>query len=88
MKWGMNVSERVFTMKDLNLCIVENRIHEAFGAGTACVVSPVKAISFKDEEFAIPVPEKGLAVKLVNHILGIQYGDIESPYRVKINDLL
>ncbi|KAL0476852.1 branched-chain amino acid aminotransferase [Acrasis kona] len=87
-EWGMNVSERVFTMKDLNLCIVENRIHEAFGAGTACVVSPVKAISFKDEEFAIPVPEKGLAVKLVNHILGIQYGDIESPYRVKINDLL
>jgi branched-chain amino acid aminotransferase len=87
-EWGMNVSERIFTMKDLTTCIVENRIHEAFGAGTACVVSPVKAISFKGEEFAIPVPEKGLAVKLMNHILGIQYGEIPSPYRVRVSDLL
>ncbi len=38
--------------------VKENRIYEAFGAGTAAIVSPVKSFNFDGEVYQIPIEEE------------------------------
>jgi branched-chain amino acid aminotransferase len=52
---NIRVSERRQTMKQLIAAINAGRVLEAFGAGTACVVSPVKEINFKGTAYDIPL---------------------------------
>ena len=42
----------------------ENRIYEAFGAGTAAIVSPVASFNFEGEVFDIPIEKEYNAGKL------------------------
>lgn len=76
---GWKVSERKYTMQDLADASKEGRLLEAFGSGTAAVVSPVRAISWKgqlvncglkDNEETGPV-----ALKMKEWIEARQYGD-------------
>lgn len=49
-EWGeFKVSERKLTMPELRDAVKENRVKEVFGAGTACIVSPVKMIEYQGE---------------------------------------
>jgi len=75
------VNERKYTLKELMEAAEEGRIIEAFGSGTAAVVSPVKAFAFKDKEYAIPLdkldPTKmagKLTQRVADAIVSIQYG--------------
>jgi branched-chain amino acid aminotransferase len=78
---GWNVVERKFTMHELDEAANEGRLIEAFGSGTAAIVSPVRSISWrgklvncglKDHE------ESGeIATKMKNWIEARQYGDDE-----------
>ena len=43
------VTERKMTMPQLREAVKENRVLEVFGAGTACIVSPVKTIEYLGE---------------------------------------
>lgn len=43
------MSESTVTMNDLIKGLRENRVYEVFGAGTACVVSPVSRILYNDK---------------------------------------
>jgi hypothetical protein len=52
---NIRVSERRQTMKQLIAAMDAGRVLEAFGAGTACVVSPVKEINFKGTAYSIPL---------------------------------
>ena len=52
---NIRVSERRQTMKQLIAAMDAGRVLEAFGAGTACVVSPVKEINFKGTAYDIPL---------------------------------
>lgn len=52
---------------------------EAFGAGTAAIVSPIKAISYKGKEYSVPLdpsdPNAGagkLTARLADAIMAIQ----------------
>ncbi|EGG20728.1 branched-chain amino acid aminotransferase [Cavenderia fasciculata] len=88
-KWGeFKVSERAFTMSELARAIKEGRVKEAFGAGTAAIVSPIKSISYKGEEYPIPIDAaKGagpLTSRIADTIMGIQYGEIESDWSVLV----
>lgn len=55
---GLKVTERKFTIDELAKAAAEKRVIEAFGCGTAAVVSPVKAIYYKGTEYEIPINEK------------------------------
>jgi branched-chain amino acid aminotransferase len=59
---------------------------EAFGAGTAAVVSPVKGILYEGEEIHIPTGDKAgpLALRLWKALGDIQYGRIEHPWSVLV----
>ena len=58
-KWGeFKVTEKQFKIDELIKALKEKRVIEAFGAGTAAVVSPVKKLHFKGEDFAVPINDK------------------------------
>eukprot|EP01086_Lenisia_limosa_P003820 TRINITY_DN1853_c0_g1_i2.p1 TRINITY_DN1853_c0_g1~~TRINITY_DN1853_c0_g1_i2.p1 ORF type:complete len:405 (-),score=164.19 TRINITY_DN1853_c0_g1_i2:52-1086(-) len=81
-KWGdFKVTEKVFTMKDLAEAIEEGRVIEAFGCGTACIVTPIKNINYQGVDYAVPLnPKKPesqageLTERLLNAIQDVQYG--------------
>lgn len=89
-KWNeFKVTERVHTMVEIEKAVQEKRMIEMFGAGTAAIVSPVKAINYKDRDLVIPLDPsdpKSQAGKLTKRfadtIMGIQYGEIESDWSV------
>jgi len=78
---GWRVSERKFTMKDLADASAEGRLIEAFGAGTAAIVSPIRAISWRGQLVQCglrPDQESGeIATKMKNWMEARQYGDDE-----------
>jgi len=88
-KWKQyKVKEENFTIQDLISAAKENRILEAFGSGTAAVISPVKGIEYRDQYYDIPIPNGTageLAQKLWDSIIDIQYGNSESDWSVVIN---
>lgn len=59
-----------------------------FGAGTACIVSPVASIHYKDE-IVIKIPtgsqENPLYRRLERALTSIQYGRVEHPWAVPID---
>jgi len=83
-QWGeFDVVERDFTIQDMIAAVNEGRLHEAFGAGTAAIVSPIESIHYKGQDYKIPVvAELGsgkLAKRLLDSILAIQYGEVSQP---------
>ncbi|KAF9377207.1 branched-chain-amino-acid aminotransferase [Podila verticillata] len=86
-QWGeFKVSERKFTMKDLVKADKEGRIIEMFGAGTACIVCPIKKIHYEGHDIHVPLDpsdktsQAGKLTKRINDaIMDIQYGDKEGP---------
>jgi len=78
---GWIISERKYTMGELSEASKDGRLLEAFGAGTAAVVSPVRNISWKGDlvECGLrPNQEAGeIAQKMKDWIEARQYGDEE-----------
>jgi branched-chain amino acid aminotransferase len=86
------VSERSMTMPELRDLIKADRVVEMFGAGTACVVSPIKEIGYMGEDLKIPLDpndsssQAGPYTKRFNDAINaIQYGEVEHPWSVVIN---
>ncbi|KAG1953364.1 branched-chain-amino-acid aminotransferase, cytosolic isoform X2 [Pimephales promelas] len=82
-KWGeFKVSERYLTMADLQKALVENRVREMFGSGTACVVSPVGRILYQGKNLHIPCEGSfpPIASRLLNELTDIQYGRTPSDW--------
>jgi len=80
-KWGeFTVSERDFTIQEVIAAIRENRMIEAFGAGTAAIVSPNESISYKGTDYKVPIDSSlnsgKLTKRLLDSILAIQYGEV------------
>lgn len=80
--WGeFKVTEREFTMDDLLHASQENRIKELFGAGTACVVSPVNRILYEGQNILIPTMENlDITKRFYDELTAIQYGRTPSPW--------
>ena len=82
---GWKISERKFHMRELSEAHDEGRLHEVFGAGTAAIVSPIRNISYRGRSIDCGLPkdkEVGpVALMLKEMIEGIQYGEIEHPWR-------
>jgi branched-chain amino acid aminotransferase len=86
--WGLKVSERKISIHEIIDTAKSGRLKEAFGAGTAAVISPVGQITYKGEDFMVAGGKMGeVSERLYNELIAIQYGYKEDPYgwRVKIN---
>ncbi len=86
--WGLKISERSLAIDEVIDAAKDGRLSEAFGTGTAAVISPVGQITYKGEDHVVAGGEMGkISQRLYNEIMAIQYGDKEDPYgwRVRIN---
>lgn len=74
------VEERPIKVEEVVKAAKEGRIQEAFGMGTAAVISPIDTIAFRDTDFSIPTPDDGLGIHIKKRLSDIRYGRVEDPY--------
>ncbi|WP_028320301.1 branched-chain amino acid aminotransferase [Desulfatiglans anilini] len=79
--WGLKVTERALAIDEVVAAAKSGRLKEAFGTGTAAVISPVGQITFKGEDHIVAGGKMGtLSQRLYDEIVGIQYGEREDRY--------
>ncbi|KAL8903962.1 MAG: hypothetical protein Q9207_003577 [Kuettlingeria erythrocarpa] len=85
---GWAIEEKNYTMAELAEAADEGRLIEAFGTGTAAVVSPVRKINWRgrDVECGLKEDEEAgeVAARMKGWIEEIQYGDVDHKWSVKI----
>lgn len=78
---GVPVDERRITVQDVFDAADKGELEEAFGSGTAAVVSPVGRLAWNDREITISGGEIGpLTQKFYDTLTGIQFGNVEDPF--------
>lgn len=74
---GYTVEERAITIDEVVASYQNGQLREAFGAGTAAVVSHVEAIGYKDLVMELPpVAERQIGEMVKNEINGIRSGTL------------
>jgi len=87
-QWGeFNVVEREIFMRDIVRALNENRLHELFGAGTACVVCPIERILYDGKQLEIPTMANNtpITMRLHKELTDIQYGKTASSWTVDVD---
>lgn len=78
---GYAVDERPVPIDELLAGIRAGRVTEAFGTGTAAVVSPVGVLGYKGEEIVVGDGGVGpVTRRLYDTLTGIQYGRLPDPF--------
>ena len=78
---GYEIFEEQLDVNDILRDIKSGKITEAFGCGTAAVISPVGKLAFRDEEYVINDNQSGsVARHLYDELTGIQYGRKEDRF--------
>ncbi len=81
-EWKIPVAERPVEIEEVLQCASDGSLTEAFGSGTAAVISPVGAFSHRGREYPVNRNQAGeLSSRLFDEITGIQYGEIEDRHR-------
>ncbi|MDD3214194.1 MAG: branched-chain amino acid aminotransferase [Eubacteriales bacterium] len=80
-KMGLEVEEKRISIDDVMADAKSGKLTEAFGTGTAAVVSPVNKIAYQGEEVKIGDGNIGtITQKLYDTLTGIQFGKIADPF--------
>lgn len=75
---GFTVEERLLSVEELGEALKSGKLEEAWGCGTAAVVSPIGELCYKGEKFIINNGEIGKVTQhLYDTLTGIQWGKIE-----------
>ena len=75
--WGVEVQERLLSVKELVEGISSGVVTEAFGAGTAAVIAPIQTIGFDGKNYELPArQESDFSAKVFNEISQIRLGEI------------
>ena len=78
---GWKTEERKISIDEVYQAAREGRLDEAFGTGTAAVVSPVGRLCYKGEEIVIHNGKIGpKAAYLYDRLLNIQLGNYEDKF--------
>ncbi len=80
-EWGMKVTEKSLPIDELIKSAENGTLQEAFGTGTAAVISPVGQITYKGGDHIVAGGKMGdISQRLYNEIVAIQYGEKEDPF--------
>jgi len=78
---GYNVSERLFSIDELKAACDSGELKEAWGCGTAAVVSPIGHLVIGDDVYTINNNEIGAVTQeLYDTLTGIQWGRLEDSF--------
>lgn len=79
--WGYTVEERALSAEELFQAAEEGRLEEAWGSGTAAVISPIGEMQWGERHVVINQGKIGdLTHKLYETLTGIQWGREPDPY--------
>jgi len=84
--WGYTVSERPLSIDELLAAQREGRLQEAFGTGTAAIITAIGKLGYKGEDYYLGnnSPENAetgeLSKRLYDTLTGIQYGELEDTH--------
>jgi branched-chain amino acid aminotransferase len=79
--WGMKVQEAPIKVEEVIDTIKDGRLTEAFGMGTAAVISPISTIGHCDKDYQIPPQgSDSFATKVKAELAGIRSGRIKDKY--------
>ena len=79
--WGMKVEERPIEVAEVITAIKENRLKEAFGAGTAATIAQIATIAYDGVDYTLPkVEEREFSNKVGKHLLDIKKGREEDKF--------
>lgn len=79
--WETPVSERKISMEEVYQAYKDGQLEEAFGTGTAAVISPIGEFLYDDNKIVINNGETGeLSKKLYDTLTGIQKGTKQDPF--------
>ena len=86
---GINVEVRRVLVSEVVEAAQQGTLKEIFGAGTAAVISPVSAFSYKDQEYPVPTSTiaDSYAKRFKKSLMEIQHNLADDPYgwRFEIN---
>ena len=77
---GWPIEERAISVEEIVAAAREGRLQEAFGMGTAAVVSQIDTIGYNGENFTIPVLADGKAMEIKRLLNDIRLGRSEDSY--------
>ena len=78
---GIPVEERPISLDELKTAFDQHKVTEAFGAGTAAVVAPVKSISIGGSEYNLPeYSHENVSAQLKTRLEGIRNGSLEDSF--------
>ena len=88
-EWGYKVSERLISVDELISAAQNGKLEEAWGTGTAAVVSPIGHLYYKGVDYVVSNNQIGeLTQKLYNELTAIQWAKKEDErdwcYRVEV----
>lgn len=79
--WGYKINETHLAIDDLMEYAASNKLQEAFGTGTAAVISPIGELNYKGNIQIINDFKIGqLTQRLYDELTGIQWGTLEDKY--------
>ena len=86
---GYKVSERLISVDELAAAAESGKLEEAWGTGTAAVVSPIGHLYYKGKDYVVSDNKIGkLTQELYDELTGIQWGRLKDErgwcYKVKI----
>jgi len=80
-QWGLTVSERKISIEELYEAYKDGTLEEAFGTGTAAVISPIGQLSWQSKHMIINEGKTGpIAKKVYDTITNIQNGTTEDSF--------
>lgn len=78
---GYKVSERLLSLEELVGAMQNGTLEEAWGCGTAAVVSPIGELCYKDHKYTVCGGKIGeLTQHLYDTLTGIQWGKLEDTF--------
>lgn len=79
--WNMPVTERRISMEEIRTAHQEGRLEEAFGTGTAAVISPIGEFNWEGKQLIVNEGKTGdISKKLYDTLTGIQTGKEADPF--------
>ncbi|RAK03290.1 branched-chain amino acid aminotransferase [Larkinella arboricola] len=80
--WGIEVEERKVSIQEVIDGIENGNLTEAFGAGTAVVVSPYSLIGYQGKDYMLPevAQDNSLATRIYNYLSDLRTGKIEDTF--------
>ncbi|MEQ9442173.1 MAG: branched-chain amino acid aminotransferase [Cyclobacteriaceae bacterium] len=79
--WGMDVEVRKVSVSEIMQAIEQNRLQEAFGAGTAATVAHIQAIGNEGIDYELPpVEERKFSNRVLKELDDIKYGRAADPH--------